>query len=110
MSSSDNFKNLSIELIIESNKNKLRDDSPIKNLNDLIYTLHYLTFWSVDFLPKIIYDYIDLNLFEIYEYIEDYISNNFIDKIKIYVESKFNIKKNFSYGYTFLVKIRKIKN
>lgn len=97
MSASSNFKNSSINEIIEKYKDKLRDDSPIKDLEDFLLTLHYLTFWDITLLPQIIYDYLNLNLFEDYSQLDESISFEIITKIVTYVKSKFKHNRIIDY-------------
>lgn len=109
MSLSENFKNSSIEHIIEVNKDKLRNNSSIVDFDDLLNVLHYLTFWNVNFIPRIVYNYLDLELFKDYSELNKYeniISGEIIDSILAYTKSKFERRKSISCGEYFSIFIQ----
>lgn len=94
MTDHETFSNSSIEDVISSHKDSLRDNSKIEDYNDFLYTLGCLTYWDVNILPKIIYDYIDENLYTNYIYNEEYegfINSKYFEMINNYRKSKFRL-------------------
>ena len=62
------FKSISTEKFIKKNSEKIRDDSEIVDFDDFLYALACMSFWLVEELPKIIYDYMDKHLNEDVDY------------------------------------------
>ena len=83
MVSNENFKGKTIKEIINNNSHNLRDDSEIENYDDFILTLEALTYWDVDELPRIIYNYVNKNLHITYSFSE-FILERYIKYIEIY--------------------------
>ena len=97
MTENENFQNVSIESLTDS----LRDDSPIRDKDDLLYTLACLSYWNIEILPQIIFDYVDKNLFEDYKLDEDLstiIFPSYIEIIEDYIKTKFNSNKTIACG------------
>lgn len=92
MTQNENFKSITVDELLQSEHGQyLRDDSDIKDDDDFLITLIYLTHWSVERIPKIIYDYIDKNLFTNFKFEEYYdnISTEYIEDIYNYIKNKF---------------------
>jgi hypothetical protein len=104
----ENFKSITIEELFKSKHTEyLRDDSEIIDDGDFIFVLSCLTYWGVEKLPKIIYDYIDKNLFNInIENYNDMISSELIENIHIYIKIKFTKPKSIVCSMNYSVAIK----
>lgn len=93
------FKATSFDDIIKFNKDVLRDDRLIIDLEDLIFTLHCLSFWNVDDLPLIVKFSLAENLFEDYDKLLDgIVSSDIIRKVKDSIRKNFIIRKTIACG------------
>jgi alpha-tubulin suppressor-like RCC1 family protein len=105
MTENENLQNVSIESLI----NSVRDDSPIRDKDDLLYTLACLSYWNIESIPQIIFDYVDKNLLEDYLLDEDLITiifPSYIETIEDYIKTKFNSNKTIACGKYHTVGIR----
>jgi hypothetical protein len=60
MTQSEKIKTITLEeLLLTDHAQYLRDDSRIEDIDEFIFVLACLTYWNVDKLPSIIYDYIE---------------------------------------------------
>jgi alpha-tubulin suppressor-like RCC1 family protein len=109
MTQNNNFKSITIDELLTNHSQYLRDDSSINDDDeeDFIFTLVCLTYWGVEKLPIIVYDYINHNLFiKFTSYHETIISSIFIDEIQNYIKNKFNKYKTIACGDSHSVGIR----
>jgi hypothetical protein len=101
----EDFKSITIEeLLLSEHAQYLRDDSDIKDENDFIFVLACLTYWGLNKIPFIVYNYINKKLSMNYNnllnnYI-DIISTDFNDKINKYVKY-YNSSTISCYDYSY---------